>query len=211
MAGNDAWVPGPDADGRRQRLKCAGTNKKTGKPCGNWALRGQTVCKYHGGNAKQNRAAGERRWQEHRVRTALTNSRTEPAITAQSTIEDPLTEFKRLLIEVLSWKDELAAHVNDLKGELSSTDFKGAEQAHAIVEIYERSLDRAGKMLDMALKHKLWDRLAEIQEHEAEIMAGAVIRVFLALGLTGTRLDEAKAILHTELTRLTIDTQEIAA
>lgn len=39
--------------------KCAGTSKRTGKPCGNHAIDGGTVCEYHGGGAPQvrNRAA----------------------------------------------------------------------------------------------------------------------------------------------------------
>jgi hypothetical protein len=43
---------------RGQRCK---TIKKNGDQCGNWALKGATVCRYHGGNAPQVRAAAQRR------------------------------------------------------------------------------------------------------------------------------------------------------
>lgn len=204
------WEPSSDADKNHQRLRCKGRNKKTGQPCKLYAMHGQTVCHFHGGSAKQNRAAGARRWREFQVRTALSEHLKTPAVVAEEGIEDPLTEFKRLLTEVLSWKDEWAAQVNRLEGNLTSETMEGTEQARATVELYERALDRAGKFLDMALKHKLWDRMAEVKEAEAQVMAAAMMRVFISLGLTGTNLDQAKAALYGELSKIT-ETKELTA
>jgi len=47
--------------------RCRATNKKTGKQCGQWALRGTTVCRYHGGGAKHVRKAATKRDQLERV------------------------------------------------------------------------------------------------------------------------------------------------
>lgn len=46
-----------------QRRKCSAHNKQTGDPCGNWAIKGGTVCRYHGGSAPQVKAAAARRWE----------------------------------------------------------------------------------------------------------------------------------------------------
>jgi hypothetical protein len=45
------------------RTRCGATNKQTGEPCGNWAIKGGTVCRYHGGAAPQVKAAAARRWE----------------------------------------------------------------------------------------------------------------------------------------------------
>jgi hypothetical protein len=44
--------------------KCTATNKKTGRQCGQWAIPGGTVCRYHGGNAPQVRRKAEERLKE---------------------------------------------------------------------------------------------------------------------------------------------------
>lgn len=41
--------------------RCTATSKSTGERCKKYPLRGQTVCKYHGGNNAVSKAAGERR------------------------------------------------------------------------------------------------------------------------------------------------------
>lgn len=46
-----------------QRLKCTAHRTDGETPCGNWAIRGGTVCRYHGGSAPQVKAAAERRWE----------------------------------------------------------------------------------------------------------------------------------------------------
>lgn len=40
------------ADERDPNLLCAGINRETGKRCGNYALKHQTVCRFHGGDAE---------------------------------------------------------------------------------------------------------------------------------------------------------------
>ena len=41
--------------------RCGAHSSQTGKPCGQWAIRGGTVCRTHGGRAPQVKAAAERR------------------------------------------------------------------------------------------------------------------------------------------------------
>jgi hypothetical protein len=50
--------------------RCKG-HKQDGKPCMQWPRRGATVCKRHGGNAPQVKAAAERRQQEEDAQKAL--------------------------------------------------------------------------------------------------------------------------------------------
>jgi hypothetical protein len=50
---------------------CTAHGKRTGRPCTNPPMHGQTVCKMHGGNARQNRAAGARRKAEAEAAKAV--------------------------------------------------------------------------------------------------------------------------------------------
>jgi len=49
--------------GEPQRLKCSARRTDGDTPCGNWAIKGGTVCRYHGGAAPQVKAAAARRWE----------------------------------------------------------------------------------------------------------------------------------------------------
>ena len=44
-------------------MRCT-ASRKDGKPCGSWAIKGATVCRVHGGAARQVRAAAARRLAE---------------------------------------------------------------------------------------------------------------------------------------------------
>lgn len=44
-----------------ERTRCTATSKATGQPCGNLAIPGGTVCRFHGGSSKKVKAAAARR------------------------------------------------------------------------------------------------------------------------------------------------------
>jgi hypothetical protein len=52
-------------------VRCRAHRRKTGLPCGNWAIRGGFVCTHHGGSAQQVRAAADRRWQAFLIEQGL--------------------------------------------------------------------------------------------------------------------------------------------
>jgi hypothetical protein len=43
---------------------CGATSKRTGQPCGQWAIKGGTVCWHHGGASKRVREAAARNYAE---------------------------------------------------------------------------------------------------------------------------------------------------
>jgi hypothetical protein len=44
-----------------QPTRCTAHSKRTGEPCGNWAIRGGNVCRKHGGSVKATKEAAARR------------------------------------------------------------------------------------------------------------------------------------------------------
>src|SRR5204863_9628747 len=61
-------------------------------------------------------------------------------------IDDPFAAFAAVVSEAVALKDALASHVAALPS-LDITTEKGGEQARAAVQLYERAMDRAGKLL----------------------------------------------------------------
>lgn len=58
--------------------RCSAHSKQTGKPCGNYAMRGATVCRLHGGKAKQVQKAAKKRLEENKLRDMLERRLGEP-------------------------------------------------------------------------------------------------------------------------------------
>jgi hypothetical protein len=56
----------PMSTGHPLSQKCGAHSKRTGKQCGQWAIPGGTVCKWHGGGAPQVKAAADKRLDELR-------------------------------------------------------------------------------------------------------------------------------------------------
>lgn len=55
----------PLSDPHPLSQKCSAKSKRTGKQCGQWAIPGGTVCKWHGGAAPQVIAKAEQRLEMH--------------------------------------------------------------------------------------------------------------------------------------------------
>lgn len=51
----------------RWAVRCSATSKRTGQPCGGYAMTGGYVCMRHGGLAPQVKAAAARRWEFERM------------------------------------------------------------------------------------------------------------------------------------------------
>lgn len=56
----------------RWAVRCTARSKRTGLPCGNWALRGAIVCRHHGGQLPNVRLAATRRLAEAKLARAGT-------------------------------------------------------------------------------------------------------------------------------------------
>ena len=99
-------------------------------------------------------------------------------------IENPLEELSYLVSEVLTYKDYCAMQVAKLRGD-ERYEGRGGEQLRAEVALYERSLDRAGKMLVEWSRLNIDERLARIEEAKA-----AAILEVIRHALHAAELDE---------------------
>lgn len=130
-------------------------------------MNGQLVCWTHGGAAKQNRRAAARRLAEAKAAKSLAEHEVTP-------LGEPLEAFRDLAAEVVAFKEYTGALVAELKGSLTGLDVQGREDVRAKVALYERALDRAGRMLAEYARLNVDERLTRIAEAESTLLLTVV-------------------------------------
>lgn len=136
-----------------ERVTCKATSRRSGERCKKAPEPGQDVCRMHGGATPTARAAGAARLLEARIQGEIRRHGWQP-------VTDPLTHYADLGGEVLAFKDLAREQVNALQdwaltigGWDGDEGFQAqAEQAKAVVTVYERALDRADKILAQMLR-----------------------------------------------------------
>lgn len=173
--------PPPD-DASMGRRRCT-ARRTDGEPCKNPPLKGQAVCKFHGGAAPQSKAAAVRRRVEVEARQVL-------AELGVPAVGDPLEALLQLAGQVLAWQAATAALVNqleDIRYQAGS-----GEQLRAEVQLYERSMDRAIQVLSAIARLNIDERLVAVTERQADAVIGAINAALAEVGVSGERAETAR-------------------
>ncbi len=168
-----------------------GAKTRQGRPCRLVPMLGQVRCRMHGGGSPQARRAAEVRVTEARVAAVVGELVTTPC-------DDPLSALTELAGEVLAWRDVLRREISRLT-DLATTDEFGVERAKAVVELYERAMDRASRLLVAIAKLDLDARFVKVTEAQGAIVAAALER---ALSRYGLYRDDVRVALADELRRV---------
>ena len=161
---------------KRQALKCSGHRSGDGQPCEAYAINGGKVCAAHGGRAPQVKAAAVLNVAERKAEGLLAG------ITDFEPVTDPLTQLQRIagravrLVEVL---EPVVAELKRIRYESQ------AEQIDGRVIVYERALDRAGKILTDLVRIGLDERVVRLQETQKRIMVEIIVGALDDIGLSG--------------------------
>ena len=142
--------------------------RRNGERCTRLAMIGQTMCQSHGGASKVKKAAGLRK-REVEVQEArmLTLVRQEAEIDPNLSVQE---QYQRILGTIVAWMDVCQRHLEQLD---SATFMTGAGdvKAHAIVTLWERSLDRGAKVLADAQHLKLDESRVRIEAAKKQRLA----------------------------------------
>jgi hypothetical protein len=106
-------------------------------------------------------------------------------------VADPLTELGKLAGEVMRWKNLLAERVAELQA-IRYEDAKGGEQLRSEVALWERALDRCTTVLATMARLNIDERLAAINERQADRVLRAIDMALEAAGVEQARRGEAK-------------------
>jgi hypothetical protein len=116
-------------------------------------------------------------------------------------VDNPLEALADLVSEVLLYKDFCAQRVADLRGN-HRYEGRAGEQLRAEVALYERSLDRSGKLLIEWSRLNIDERLSRIEEAKAKALLEIVRRTLQAADLTDEQRLSAEGVLMKEMRAL---------
>jgi hypothetical protein len=154
----------------QDRPRCGA--KLTSRPgtCRSYPMRGQRRCRKHGGASPRARNAAALRLAEQAAASTLAQMNIIP-------IDDPLEALKDLAAEARSFQAYARRRLAELGDNLTGKDRHDAEYARAMVVIYERAVDRLGRLLATWVRLEMDERLVQVTERRAEM---------ILLVLTGT-------------------------
>lgn len=183
-----------------QGMKCTAVSRRTGRPCGSYAVKGAVVCRKHGGSAPQIKKAAKLNYARYIVQEKVRREVGALAVDVpiESRVTDPLIELQRLTTEAIHFKDVLGKMVNELKDiERITTD--GNVQIRAAVQLYGEAMDRTAKFLDMAMKHDIAGKIVQIEAAKVSAISAAISRAIASAGLTSEQENTVRNTLAIEL------------
>ena len=115
-------------------------------------------------------------------------------------IGDPMVEMFRMAGQVKQWNTVATQKLSELQ-ELDSTDRQGVERIKPIVELWERSADRAMLFYEKLVKLGLMQFKLKIQTEHATLLADIIRGVIHSheLGLTGPQIATAMRLIAEEV------------
>ena len=177
---------------RRCQAKAQDENRRRTRPCKLWAMKGLTVCYRHGGSNPTTRAAGDRRVAEDKVEK---KARQLASLFDVVPVDNPLAALSQHIGEEVLFKDILATLVKDLHtDDIRYKDARGAEQLRSEVVVYERALGRVGDRLVAYAKLNIDERLAAIEEKQAEAIIRAIDAALEHAGVVGLEAVAARQV-----------------
>lgn len=203
--------PLPPEDSER---RCVATSKGSGKRCQNWAIRGGTVCRFHGGASGHVKRAAERRLQEADARATMESEVEREMITLglPRDVEPAIAIMEELhrCAGHVAWlgtivaqidQDSITRGVSKIVRNPDGTQRTEVDAGVNIwVKIYQDERDRLARVAKIAIEAGIAERAVRVAEMQAEMMAGAIRRILERLGVADD--PDAPVIVREELTRL---------
>lgn len=180
----------------RMRLVAQGElPEDTDVQCRKDAITGGNVCVTHGGKNPKVRAKALQRTAERKFNAELEQLADAHFATP---VDNPLAALQQLAGEVVMLKEVFSQRVARLKDPGYAS--KAGEQLKTDVAVYERALDRCGKVLTDIARLNIDERLVRIEERQAELMVAVFVEAVSRMGL-GDRQVEARRIISGILER----------
>lgn len=187
----------PPTDDRR----CTATTR-SGERCTQYAIRGGTVCRMHGGGSPKVRRAAARR-------VALADA--EVVVRRSVAARGPLTlpDVYQALLDtagtVVGWRDLLTERLDELGGQLTYQDSVGNERVKADVLLFQKALDQATRTLELIARLDIDSRATALSTRQGDAIADVIEQTLAALHLTPEQEAAAPPLLHRALLALTRD------
>lgn len=167
---NNPMPPAPTTEPHATPAIC-GAKTRSGEPCRQRPIRGGTRCRMHGGSTPRALAKANRRVIEARIQGEL-------EARGWEALADPVAAYADLAGEIWQWKEIARAHIADLQTWATVNIVTGVDEVSALVQIYERALERAQRSLADMLRIGLTaEHLRQARERPTLDQAQAFQRV----------------------------------
>ncbi len=143
-------------------------------------------CKLHGGCAPSGSKAGRTDLVEREVRSLFGKVAPDPA-----PVENPLAAYASFAGRVMAWMELMDSLLDDLRVVGYESELAGV-QIQAVVQLYERAMDRANTVLSSYARLKIDERLAAITEAQKTVIIRAIEAALEEAGLEGDAAAGAK-------------------
>jgi len=157
-------------------------------------------CKFHGGSTPNGATSGERMMIKEESNAMVVKEAQVPATVGQrlsnpSPIAPPEVEVLLLAGEMKEWAGVMRERISELSS-FDITDAAGVEHARALVELYERALDRYSELIQFMIKIGVRERVVAIQEQQGQALASLVLSLITnpQLNLSGAQIDLARTL-----------------
>jgi len=146
-------------------------------------------CKLHGGCAPAGAKAGHAELVELVDREA--RELFGKVAPESAPVENPLAAYAAFAGRVMAWLDLMDKLLDDLQVVGYESEYAGV-QIQAVVQLYERAMDRANTVLSSYARLRIDERLTRIEQDKVELISKAVAEAIRDVGLDGEDAVAAK-------------------
>lgn len=157
-------------------------------------------CKFHGGSSPNGVTSGQRMMIKEEsdamvVKEAQLPKTLGERLSTPGPIAPPEVEVLKLAGEMKEWTGVMRERMSELST-LDITDAAGIEHARALVELYERAIDRYSELIQFMIKIGVRERVVAIQEQQGQALASLVLSLITnpQLNLTAIQIDLARTL-----------------
>lgn len=183
---------------------------KGGQRCTGWAMQGQNVCGFHGGQAPQNKAAAKKRMIEEKARRLVDTY----GVKVQTTATEALLEEVQWTAGHVAWLRERVQEIETAAGGGESAlvwgvtrrksggeDWGETEEAAPSIwlKLYQQERTHLVRVCAEAIKAGIEERRVRLAEQQGELVAAAIKRILDELHLTREQLERVPEIVPRHL------------
>ena len=159
--------------------QCQAASASTGYRCNNAALLGLLVCRSHGGANRVAQAKHELAKAKHEAAQHLGWLPDKAA-----PIRDPLKELAALAGQMVAWKDFIGQELAGLITQKREGKPYSPGELESQIYLFERALERCTAVLAVAAKLNIDQRLAQIEQTQAEMVVALITQVLGTFGVS---------------------------
>lgn len=197
------YKPG-DGDPRRCQAK---SNRAEGGQCRRWAMKGQTVCPTHGGRARQNKAAAQRRLAEQEANRIMAKAVETFGLPREIDPRDALLEEVYRTAGAIDW---LTGKVRELDPSAAvwgvteqvtkgATEYEGIDTTEAAavnvwIELWQKERKHLVDVSKAAISAGIEERRVKLAEQQGALLASVVKQILGDLDLTPEQAAKAPSV-----------------